>query len=160
MNGHSLLVIAQTDTSALGGAIPVWALILGLSLAGIALVVLVPTILGLRHARRTRELEHAERMRALELGHPLPGSQPYPPRSPAVLIGAWVPIAAFGVAFIASQSGGGHHEAWVAASIVGTAAVICGSILAIKCPVLADAAVPQGKPKVDPAAYEDLAERR
>ena len=40
-------------------------------------IILVPVILGLRHARLERELEHAERMKALELGRTLPKDEPF-----------------------------------------------------------------------------------
>ena len=45
-------------------------------------IVLVPVVLGIRHARLERELEHAERMKALELGRTLPEDEPWwtPPR--------------------------------------------------------------------------------
>jgi hypothetical protein len=138
-----------------------WALVGALVLGGIALLVVVAIVLGLRFARQQRELEHAERMRALELGHPPPGSQPAPPMSAGAMIGLWVPVAVFGLAFVASWRGGQGHEAWVAASIVGTAAVVCGTILALKQgPPAAQPPRPHGKPLVDPAAYEGLADRR
>lgn len=144
-------------------AVPAWALISGLALAGISLLVLVPTVLGLRFARRQRDLEHAERMRALELGHPLPGSEPTPGPTPAVMIGLWVPVSVFGIAFVTTQSSRqAQHEAWIAAAIAGTAAIICGTALALKQgPANGASSDPRrGKPMVDPAAYEDLAERR
>ena len=47
-------------------------------LAGIALpVVLVPVILCIKYARYERELEHAERIKALELGRTLPKDEPW-----------------------------------------------------------------------------------
>jgi hypothetical protein len=150
-----IFLLGQVDAG-IRGAAPTWAVIAALVLAGISLLVLAPTVLGLRHARRQRELEHTERMRALELGHPLPGSEPTAQQSPGLLIGLWVPISALGIAFVAQQ-----HEAWVAAGMVGVAGVICGTILAMKpTPHGASPAANHGKPLVDPAAYEDLAERR
>jgi hypothetical protein len=47
------------------------------------------------------------------------------------MIACLVPISAFGFAWIASRPRR-SVEAWVAAAVVGTTALICGSILAIK----------------------------
>ena len=98
-------------------------------LAGIALpVVLVPVILGIRYARHERELEHAERIRALELGRTLPKDEAWwtLPRI-SVAIGAGVPAAVFFCAWQASLSQSDPTVSWVAASIVGLAAVVCGT---------------------------------
>ena len=47
-------------------------------------IVLVPVVLGICHARNERELEHSERMKALELGRALPGDESrWTPRGPA-----------------------------------------------------------------------------
>jgi hypothetical protein len=100
-------------------------------LAGIALpIVLVPVILGVRYARHERELEHAERIRALELGRTLPKDKERwtLPRI-GVAIGAGVPVAVFFCALQASQTLDEPRVAWIASSIVGLAAVICGSTL-------------------------------
>jgi hypothetical protein len=148
-------ILGQIDAGIRGRG-PTWEVIAALVLAGISLLVVVPTVLGLRHARRQRELEHAERMRALELGHPLPGSEPSAQHSPALMIGLWVPISALGIAFVAQQ-----HEAWIAAALVGVAGVVCGTVLAMR-PATQNslASSGHGKPRIDPSAYEDLAERR
>jgi hypothetical protein len=88
-------------------------------------------VLGIRHDRRKRELEHIERMRALELGRVLPQDEPWwSPLRIALLIGAGVPSVAFVSANLASQAIGFHEGMWVAAAIVGMTAVISGSILA------------------------------
>jgi hypothetical protein len=101
-------------------------------IAGIALpVVLVPVILGIKYARYERELEHAERIKALELGRTLPKDEPWwtLPRI-AVAIGAGVPVAVFFCAWQASVAlGEPEHAAWIGASIVGLASVVCGSVL-------------------------------
>jgi hypothetical protein len=98
-------------------------------LAGIALpVVLVPVILSIRHARFERQLEHAERIKALELGRILPRDEAWwtLPRI-SVAIGAGVPSAVFFCAWQASES---QHDAkviWIAASLVALTAVVCGT---------------------------------
>jgi hypothetical protein len=91
-------------------------------------VVLVPVIMGIRHARIERELEHAERMKALELGRTLPQDQGWlnlPRISVAIALG--VPAAVFHCAWQASQSLSEPEPAWIAAGIVGVTAVVCGS---------------------------------
>lgn len=152
------LLLAQVTPGPIQ-SVPTWAVISALGMAGLTILVLVPTVLGLRFARRQRELVHAERMRALELGHPLPGSEPTPQQAPGMVIGLWVPVSVFGIAFVATQSGRPQHEAWIAAAIVGTASVICGTILALRGNTQAGPIHP-GKPRVDPAAYDELAARR
>jgi hypothetical protein len=96
-------------------------------------MIIVPVALGLKHAKLLRELEHAERMKALELGRTLPQDEPFwsPPKI-CVAIGAGVPIGVFFCAFLASQMGGRHEEVWVMAGFVGIAGVISGSVLASK----------------------------
>jgi hypothetical protein len=74
-------------------------------------------------------MAHANPMRTLDPGSP--GSGVLPRQSPGTLIATLVPIGAFGFAWMASRS---HRNiaAWVTAAVVGTTAVICGSIVAIK----------------------------
>src|SRR4051812_43099259 len=68
-------------------------------LAGIALpMVLVPTIMGMRQANKKREYQHAERMRALELGQPIPGQSHW--AAAVAAIGAGVPLASFLFTFL------------------------------------------------------------
>src|SRR5262249_23690460 len=93
-------------------------------------VILVPIILGIRFERYKRELEHAERIKALELGRSLPGDGSWwtLPRI-SVAIGAGVPSAVFFCAWQASSSLHNPEPAWAFAGIVGLAAVISGSVL-------------------------------
>ncbi|MFO0949950.1 MAG: hypothetical protein U0835_02130 [Isosphaeraceae bacterium] len=96
-------------------------------------MVLVPVVLGIRHARYERELEHAERMRALELGRTLPGDESFwtPPKI-CVSIGAVVPVLVFMCAVSASQTVGYREEIWVMSGMVSMVAVISGAVLASK----------------------------
>lgn len=97
----------------------------GLSLGALAI------ILGIRHDRRKRELEHLERMRALELGRKLPQDEPWlSPTKIALVIGGFVPLVAFSSVATATARTGFHEEMWLAACSVSAAAVISGSILA------------------------------
>jgi hypothetical protein len=93
-------------------------------------IILVPTILGLRHARIDRELEHRERMRALELGRTLPKDEPWwSPGRIALAIGAGVPMVVFFLAWMTTDSVESHTP-WISAGIVAMTAVLCGSFLA------------------------------
>jgi len=94
----------------------------------------VPMALYVRSEQRKRELEHIERMRALELGRPLPGegedeSWFSPPRI-ALAVGAGVPLGAFCSAALSSLAIGFHEPIWIATGMSSMAGVICGSILA------------------------------
>jgi hypothetical protein len=96
-------------------------------------IVIVPAALGIKFAQRQRELEHAERMRALELGRTLPQDEPWwSPSKIAATIGAGVPVGSSLCAWLATESSGYHEEVWLFSGMVGVAGVICGSILAAK----------------------------
>lgn len=125
-------------------------IITGGILVGLVIVVALPAVLGIRLAARQRELEHQERMKALELGRPWPGEKALDGETSAesspergVRIGVWVPLGALGIAFAAtsSQHNGEsltHMAIWISAAAVGVAGVICGTILAFRTPRAAD----------------------
>src|SRR5215208_2675451 len=104
-------------------------------LMGMAIpIILVPTVLGLRHARLERELEHAERMKALELGRTLPKDESWwSPSRISVAFGLGVPAFVFLCAVKASAE---PHAwpvlIWTATSIVGLAGVLSGAVLAYR----------------------------
>lgn len=119
------------------------AIITGGVVLGLFILVGLPVFLGIRHARRVREFEHAERMKALELGRPLPGdNEPNAAQhgplmsSPAAPLGVWLPLGALGIAWLASGApwvnAGTSMMVWGAAGAVGLAGVICGTILHIR----------------------------
>ena len=63
--------------------------------------------LGIRHDRYKRELEHKERMRALELGRSLPGDAAWlSPATLALMIAGGVPIGIFACASVATVQAG------------------------------------------------------
>jgi hypothetical protein len=70
-------------------------------------------------------LKVAKVVRALESKYPLPRP------GPGSVVASLVPISVFGFAWMASRQRR-SVEAWIAAAVVGTTAVICGSILDIK----------------------------
>jgi hypothetical protein len=107
-------------------------LILGsIAVIGGLAVVPLPFILHHRHERRKREMEHIERMRALELGRTLPQDEPWwSPLRIALLIGVGVPIGFVASVGLAGLAIGYHETMWFMAGMVGMSGVICGSILA------------------------------
>jgi hypothetical protein len=101
------------------------AVIGGLSIGALAI------ILGIRHDRQKREMEHIERIKALELGRTLPQDEPWlSPAKLAALIGGVVPLGVFVSVGTATTSTGFHEEMWLAASGVGVTAVIAGATVA------------------------------
>jgi hypothetical protein len=97
---------------------------LGLGIAYIAI------ISGMRQERRKRELEHKERMQALELGRNLPGDSPWlSPLRAGVLIATIVPIGVFGVAFLTTRAIDFRPDIWQSAGLVSVFALACGSVV-------------------------------
>jgi hypothetical protein len=131
------------------------AVIGGLAISAVALV------LGIRHDRRKRELEHIERMHALELGRTLPQDSPWwSPSRIAVVIGGVVPVAVFVTVGGATRAAGFHEGMWLAAAIVGMAAVICGSILAVsKKSEQTSSPIAYSKPHIEEDAYDVVGTR-
>ena len=96
-------------------------------------IVIVPTVLGLRHARFLRQVEHAERMKAMELRRTLPQDEPWwTPARISVTIGAGVPVGALAAACLATGLVGFREEAWGISGAVGMFGVVAGSVLAAK----------------------------
>jgi hypothetical protein len=87
--------------------------------------------MGIRKERLKRELEHKERMRALELGRSLPGDTPWlSPVKLGLFLAVVMPIGIFGCACASTIEAGFHEDIWKAASIVGLGGVVCGTVLA------------------------------
>jgi hypothetical protein len=96
-------------------------------------------VLHFRTERRNRELDHIERMRAIEVGRSYPGElknsllafpQWAVPHLMALSIGVAVPLGVFLFAFLATLIGGFHTDVWIASGMVGLGAVIGGTTLA------------------------------
>jgi hypothetical protein len=127
-------------------------------------IIIVPTVMAFKHARYLREVEHAERMKAMELGRTLPGDEPLSPASIATAIGAGVPLSSLVLAWLADLTSGGRsgEAVWVAAGAVALGGLICGTILAYR----HFATRPQPatyqeapKPEYDPDAYDVVGRR-
>jgi ABC-type nickel/cobalt efflux system permease component RcnA len=130
-------------------------LIIGLTVGGILLVVLIILWMVMRHLRKCRELLHKERLKALELGQSPNFSTPEKDQEQdapkgqehyadnaswiAFWIGAGVPAsAAWAAASVAIQ--GNLRELgsglvlgiWITVAVVSVASVVCATILMIK----------------------------
>lgn len=134
-------------------------------LAGIVMpILLVPSIMAMRLRSRKREWEHLERMKALEMGVPVPGNEPWLARV-CMAIGAGVPIVSFVLAWIANESGPNGEIAWASATLVGGMGIVCGTILASRLLTSrnrAQAALRterNGKPLFDPDTYDVVGRR-
>lgn len=128
-------------------------------------IIIVPTAMGIKYAQRVREIEHTERMRALELGRTMPGDEPWSsPARISLSIGAGVPVSVFGLAWLATQAVGYQERIWMGATMVGLGSVICGSMLAAKHFTLRAeaeslAANTNAKPVMDADAFDVVASR-
>jgi len=119
---------------------------------------------GFRQERLKRELEHKERMKALEMGRSLPGDIPcLSPLRVGFLVAAVVPICEFGFAWLSTRAAGYQMDFWQAAGMVSLFALGCGTI------VIGIAATRQGqqqeaftqveKTPVDDDAYDVVSSR-
>ena len=105
-------------------------------IGGLALVVFIVGS-GIRMALRDREMQHVERIKALEVGRSLPGDESWwTPSRIAVAVGAGVPLGVILGPLGAVSSGTVPPDPflWCAAGAIGVAGVICGSIQAIWIP--------------------------
>ncbi len=120
---------------------------------------------GIRLERTKRELEHKERMMALELGRSLPGDTPWlTPLLIGFAIALSVPVAAFGFATVSTLAVGYHADIWQAAGGVSVFSVLCGSV--VVCLSAARQARPEGehlanegKSQVEEDAYDVVSAR-
>ena len=145
--------------------------ILAVVLASIFGLCVLPITLAFKADRRKREMEHIERMTALEMGRPIPGEQlkvRWPvPYQIAVAIGAGVPIVAFTCSWLTSMQTGYQDGIWLASMIVGLGGVISGSVLAFQVFArsgatsgLESAEMPHnGKPFITDDAYDVVSSR-
>ena len=132
-------------------------------LAGIALpAILVPLILAFRQGAKKREYEHLERMRALEMGQPVPGESHWPQAFACAMIGAGVPIGAFLFTFLAFINiSNPANEIWIAPAVVSCFALMASAGLAktLFHPTKRAKGEAEGKPVMDPDAYDVVGSR-
>jgi hypothetical protein len=85
---------------------------------------IIGSIQAVKKAQRKREMEHAERMRALEMGLvPQPRGLDWPAAAVCIAIGAGVPIGSFVVAWLASLTADVPKQIWLAPVFVSFAAI-------------------------------------
>jgi hypothetical protein len=133
-------------------------------------------IVALKHKARNRDLEHTEKMKALELGITggLSGNAGWPALI-ALGIGAVMPLGLFLFAWLAALTAGAREEVWITSMIVGFAGVVGGTRLGFR--VLKDRAAANEallarqdearlaasnghrKPAFNPDAYDAIAHR-
>ncbi len=131
-------------------------------------MVVVPTSLAFKHARRRRELDHIERIKALELGIVPPSPGPgWPTAVAATAIGVLVPLGSFGVTLAAVEELPAAEEIWSAPVAVSLAALFAawrifakGMAASASWQVAGDRPIPTGKPApYDPDAYDFVGSR-
>jgi hypothetical protein len=119
---------------------------------------------GIRHDRYKRDLEHRERMQALELGRPLPGDLPWlSPHRIGFLLGVGVPVVALLFAFLSTREIGYQEQIWQTTGILSTAALVCGSFIVVltgkQKPLANDELALHEKPRIDKDAYDVVSAR-
>jgi hypothetical protein len=113
-----------------------WLAVIVITTIALCITVLLPILLAFRESGRKVELDHAARMKAIELGRSLPREdtgqdEPWTMAARlAMAIGVVVPLGSLGCAFLASLALGFHQDMWVAGGMVGLAGVLCGGLLA------------------------------
>jgi hypothetical protein len=95
-------------------------------------LILVPTILTMKHRQKKREWIHLERMRAMQLGLPTPPTDNHAGAGSVIAIGAGVPVASVIAASIACGSVpyGSPHSLSIAAVTWGCAFLVSAGAMA------------------------------
>jgi hypothetical protein len=133
-------------------------------------LLLVGAITAVQQAHRSKEMEHSERMKSLEMGLvPQPGGLDWPAASVCIAIGAGVPIGSFVVAWLATMTAEVPGEIWFAPAFVSFAAIGSARKLAYRIidpsksitrkSVIKQAPMSDGKPAFDPDAYDVVGSR-
>jgi len=136
-------------------------------------LIVTPTSLWLRHRLKVRQMEHDERIKALELGViPRSSGISWPGASICVAIGAGVPVGSMVVTWLAMLTNDLPIEVWLAPVVIsfpaiGTARKLADRmLLAAEESQLASARLrggqgvtPGQKPAFDPDAYDVVGSR-
>ncbi len=135
-------------------------------------LVLVPTVIVLKHRHRRREWEHKERMKAMEIRLPVSASESSGMGRAIAGIGAGVPIVSVLAAFVTtltwdSTTGGDvpiPAVAWGCASLISALALGSSLILAYMHPRTPSAVetaheMNNAKPAFDPDAFDVVSSR-
>jgi hypothetical protein len=127
---------------------------------GFFIAVMVSMLVAL--AWRNGRLAHEERMKAMEIGFPLPPkASRWPTAIYCAAVGLGVPTGTFFLTWMGSQSFRSPQDIWVAPSIVSVVALIGTSIVAAIGFGRSDrsmqpekSSTPVGKPAVDPESLD------
>jgi hypothetical protein len=135
-------------------------------------LLLVPTVLVLKHRHSRREWEHKERMKAMEIRLPSTSTDSSGMGRAVAQIGAGVPIASILAAFVTTlawdpESGGDvpiHAVAWGCAALISALAMVTSLIIAYLHPRAPQVVEPahdlnNGKPAFDPDAFDVVSSR-
>ena len=132
-------------------------------------LVLVPTILFMKHRHQRREWEHLERMRSLDRSVPLPTGNDAARSSGVAAIGAGVPIASVIAAFLTCVSADVRSEdeipmagiAWGCALLISVGAMATSLLLQARARRQSDADASHiNKSAIyDPDAYDVVSSR-
>lgn len=129
-------------------------------------IVVAPAAMLFKHLGKKREMEHRERMKALEMGLPATGGYAWPALV-CIAIGAGVPVGTFLLAWLVMLTTHIDEEALAVPCVVGVVAVVSGVRLAGKIltrrqhePELPLIEVDRAKPhSYDPDAYDVVGRR-
>ena len=132
--------------------IPVVALTIPMIVAPVAIIATTQ--------HKKRQLEHIERIRALELGRLLPQDESWwsPPRLIGLIAG-FVPSVALGIAALLTTEIGYHDEVWMACGGVGISGVIGGTYIAGRYLFAPPSSSSTAKGQFDPDAYDVVGRR-
>ena len=136
--------------------------VLVIPLAALAIPIVVgPIAILAKHAQRDRELEHAERMRAMEVGATLTQDEPWwTPARLVVLIAGVVPVASMGIAGFIDWFGGARPGLWESCGLVAGAGLVCGTYLAGRVITVTPSVEARSiKPHYDPDAFDVVSSR-
>jgi hypothetical protein len=134
-------------------------------------LVLVPTIMFMKHRQERRKWDHLERLKAMEIQMPLPRGHAGPGSGAVAAIGAGVPAASVLAAFLTSisVSDGGDPTAvpaiaWGCAFLISTLALGTSLILAFMQKTASKEAqsvdpLQNGKPAFDPDSFDVVSTR-
>jgi hypothetical protein len=135
---------------------------------GVVALVIIGIASGMKQAHRRKELEHLERIKAMEMGlAPQPTGLDWPAAAVCIAIGAGVPIGSFLVAWLATLTAHTPDGIWIAPVFVSFAAIGASKKLAYRIidPRLGSKRSTQakspstGKPEFDPDAFDVVGSR-
>ncbi len=121
-----------------------------------------------KQAHRRKEMEHLERIKAMELGiMPSSAGLTWPAAASCIAIGAGVPVGSFAVCWLASLTAHVPGGIWVAPVFVSLSAIQAARKIAYRSLDLKSGAkwptsIPSkstGKPEFDPDAYDVVGSR-